>query len=569
MDGNITFKSLFKKLLKFRQGITYALLLYLIWSIIEISIPFFTQIIIDEGIKFSDTGLITVLVIAIAVFNIAGMGADFSKTWIMRNIGVRLNIAIIEEYYRKLISKDYMYFNKIKEGKVLQDVNDNLRIENYLTISLITFLNTVVKLSIFSFILFYFHPFIALVFTIWFILLVVWDVSLLGVRAQVDKERFAMSSNIQNEIIQSVQGIFDIKVNHLEKRHINLWSELQQFISNIRLNILKLVHWYKGGTLVLTQIRDAIVLLIACFAIVKGQMTLGTLLAIQYILNQSNTPANDFLQVIQDRQDARLSLERLGEVLTGDFKDIEVRALQVKGDIIFDNVSYTYPNSEKGIHNVNLQIPFGKRIAIIGESGNGKTTLLKLLVGLMDPKEGEIKIISDNHRRYDVQECAFGVLPQEGFLFDGSLAFNIALCNDQDIDYSKLQNVIKISCLEEVVSELPEKENTQLGKNGKRLSKGQTQRVLLARAIYTDSHFLVLDEPTSSLDNKTSKRMVENILAHLPDQTIIIVTHQIYLAAKMDKVIVVDNGKILKIIDQEKVSSSEKNKYLSEFYENA
>ncbi|HMQ08260.1 MAG TPA: ATP-binding cassette domain-containing protein [Saprospiraceae bacterium] len=567
MNGNITFNTLFRKLFQFRQGIIYAIFLYLIWSIIEISIPFFTQIIIDEGIRFSDRELIAILVIAIAVFNIAGMGADFSKTWIMRNIGVRLNITVIEHYFKKLISKDYLYFNKVKEGKVLQDVNDNLRIENFLTISLITFLNTVVKISIFSFILFYFYTTVAIIFILWFVLLVIWDVSLLGLRAKVDQERFQMSSRIQSEIIQSVQGITDIKVNHLEQKRMFFWGELQQFISNIRLNILRLVHWYKGGTLVLTQIRDAAVLLISCFAIVKGEMTLGTLIAIQYILNQSNTPANDFLQVIQDRQDAKLSLERLREVLTGEFKDLDTHVKPLKGDLIIEGVSFKYPESEKGIFDVNLKIPFGKKIAIIGESGNGKTTLLKLLLGLLEPGHGKI-FIKTGQINYPVHLCSFGVLPQEGFVFDGTLAYNISLAEPTDTDYDRVKKVAQIACLDEIAEDLPEKYETQVGKNGKRLSKGQSQRVLLARAMYVNSHFLILDEPTSSLDNKTSRRIFENIVQAFPDKTLIVVTHQIYLAAKMDEVWVIDNGKVLKTIDQSKGSAKEKSKYLSEFYEN-
>ncbi len=564
MNNTITLNSLFHKLIKFRRGLFYAMTLYFIWSIIEISIPFLTQIIIDEGIKFADYRLITIFTIAIILFNFSGMLADFSKTWMMRNIGVRVNLSILEEYFNKLIRNNFLFFNTIKEGKIIQNVNDNLRIELFLASSIISFANAIIKLSISIFVLFYFHHVIALIFICSLTILIIWDISFLKTRAKIDKQRFNVAAKIQNEVIQSIQGIFDIKVNHLENRQISNWHNLQQFTANIRLNILKLALIYKGGANTIHQIRDGFILFIACNAIIQGQMTIGTLVAIQYILSQANQPATDILQGIQDRVDAKLSLERLNDVLAiAPTTTKKAELLALKGDLEIKDVSFTYPNSDKGVSDINLLVPQGTKVAIIGESGNGKSTLFKLILGLIEPRKGHLNILTE-HKTYAITQNKFGSLSQDGFIFDANVLFNITLSDANSIDYAKLDKVIDSACLREIIDNLPEKLDTVLSKN---LSKGQMQRILIARALYVDSNFLILDEPTSALDNKTAMKIIQNILAFNKTQTILIATHQLFLSTQMDVVWVMDSGKIINIINQNTESKKDLSNQLMNYYE--
>ena len=547
----ISFKSLFRKLLEFRRGVAFALILYVMWSVIEVSIPFLTQLMVDEGIGFSDQSFVLVIVAAIVLFNIGGMVADFSKAWILRNVGVRINITVIEEYYRKLLQKDYQFFSKIKEGQIIQSVSDNIRIEVFLTEGVVSFVNSIFKLTLFSIILAYFNGLIAIIFFISIVIIFIWDIAFLGARAKIDQERFKLSARIQNEVIQSVRGIFDIKVNNLQKHQSTLWYNLQQYTSNIRLNILKLSQVYHGGNIVVSQIRNGAILVFSCFAIIKGNMSLGTLLAIQYILGQSEKPMADILQSIQDYQDAKLSLSRLKDVFNDNSVDNSIKPLPLSGDLSFNNVSFSYPSSDKGIRNINIVFPYGKTVALVGESGNGKSTLLNLILSLYKSEEGEINIKSNSEQTHPVVNCVFGALSQEGLIFDGSILFNITLCDNQNVNYEKLEEVVSVSCIQKVIDDLPDKMETLLGKNGKSLSKGQLQRILIARALYAESNFLLLDEPTSALDNKTAQQLIDNILNYAQGKTIIIATHKLSLAAKMDMVVVLDNGKIVKKVIQE------------------
>ena len=564
--NKISFKSLFSKLLEFKRGIAFALILYILWSVIEISIPFLTQLLVDEGIGFSDRNFIVIIIFALVLFNIGGMVADYSKAWVLRNIGIRINITVIEEYYQKLLQKDYSFFAKVKEGQIIQNVSDNIRIESFLTNGLLSFVNATFKLTLFTFILAYFDGLMSLLFFLSIVILIVWDIAFLPTRARIDKERFKLSATIQNEVIQSVRGIFDIKVNNLEAHQSKSWHNLHQYTSNIRLNILQLAHIYQGGNIVISQIRNGAILIFSCFAIIEGNMTLGTLLAIQYILGQSDKPLMDILEVIQERQDAKLSLERLKNVFNDDDIEEKVNPTSLAGDLHFDEVTFMYPDSDKGIHEVDIVFPFGKRAALVGESGNGKSTLMNLVLALYQPVEGEIKLKDEHNRSFTVQQCIFGALSQDGLIFDGSIAFNIALRTEESIDHEKMNEILTVTCIREVIDDLPDKLNTLLGKNGKSLSKGQLQRIMIARALYADSHFLLLDEPTSALDNKTAQKLMANILQYSEGKTLIIATHKLSLAAKMDMVVVLDNGRIVKKVIHDggqNVPNPDLNKYLA------
>ena len=548
--GELNFRTLFRHLFKFRVGVLYAILLYIIWTATELSIPFLTRLLVDEGIFFSDKSFVIYIIAAIIIFNIGGMLADFSKTWILRNIGVRINIVIVEHYYSKLLKNNYLGFKNINEGQVIQNVNDNVRIEMFLTDGIITLINSIFSLSLFSMVLFFFNSSIALVFIVSICILVIWEILFLGVSAKIDHERYMMNSRIQSEVIQAVKGVFDIKMNKLEKRHLNLWHELHQYTSNIRLSILRLVQLYKGGNLISSEIRDGIIFAIACYSIINGNMTLGALLAIQYILGRTRQPMHDTLQFLQDREYAKLSLKRLQDfydTVTNDTRSIRAEE-RIDADILLEDVTYNYPTTKHGIQNINLSLKHGHKLAFIGESGNGKSTLLNIINGLIPPDGGKITYSYKNNH-YHPSECCIGAVSQDGHIFDETVLYNITLREDFEYPNSRLEDLLRICCLTEVINELPDRLNTKLGKNGVTLSKGQFQRILIARALYKDSGILIFDEPTSALDIKTSNEVIDNILTAYPNKTIIVATHKLFVANKMDYVVLLKKGQIIKEFD--------------------
>ena len=548
--GDINFRSLLKQLLTFRTGLVYALILYFIWTAIELSIPFLTRLLVDEGIFFSDRTFVVLMIAAIIVFNVGGMVADFTKTMILRNIGVRLNIVIIDEFYHKLLYNNYLGFKNLNEGQIIQNVNDNVRIETFLTDGMITLINSIFNIVLFALVLFFFNTTISWVFLISIVVLILWEVLFLGVSARIDNERYLMNSRIQSEVIQTVKGAFDIKMNKLEKRHATLWHELHQYTSNIRLSILRLVQLYRGGNLISSELRNGLILGIACFSIIEGQMSLGALLAIQYILGRTRQPLQDTLQFLQDREYAKLSMKRLQEfhnsVVVKDH--VANRDEILEADIVLEQVTYLYPTTQHGVENIDLEIRHGCKLAFIGESGNGKSTLLNIINGLIEPSKGKIAFVHQGFK-YHPSECSIGAVSQDGHIFDADVRYNITLRENGTYEKSDLDNLINLCCLTDVIDELPDKLNTKLGREGIMLSKGQFQRILIARALFKQSQILVFDEPTSALDINTSNQIMDNILHAFPGKTIIVATHKLFIANKMDQVILLKKGKITQRMD--------------------
>ena len=548
---DISFRSLMGKVGQYREAVLQVLLLYLLWSVAELTIPFLTKLLVDQGIGYEDKNLIVIILLAQLLFFAGAISTDFFKAWILRHIGVRMNIRVINSYLFRVFNKDLLHFNAINEGKLLQHVNDNLRIEQFLTAGALSLLNAVFKLSLFCLILGIFNIQLGLIFFVSIILLLAWDVSFMKTQERIDTERFKFSSQIRKDLVEIVKGIFDIKVNALENQRRESWNQMQHQLAKLRLKMLGLSQYYKGGTIFISRVRDAFILFLSCYMVINGSMTLGALLAIQYILGQSNQPALDVMQFIKDYQDARLSLNRLQDMFTED-EDTQQRPTAIHfqpSPIHFDNVSFTYPNSTKGVDEIDLAIEVGDHIALIGESGSGKTTLLKLLLGLIPPDQGNIAVgnFSTQFILSEQWKSQCSVLTQEAFIFENTVLYNITFQTDlQQVDIMKLNRAIEICCFKTVLDGLSDGLQTIVGQNGKNLSKGQMQRLVLARAIYKDGAYLILDEATNSLDNRTANKVIRNLMEFQKDKTIILATHKLHLTANFHRIIVMDEGRITK-----------------------
>ena len=548
---DISFRSLMRKVGQYREGVLQVLLLYLLWSAAELTIPFLTKLLVDQGIGYEDKNLIIIILLAQLLFFAGAISTDFFKAWILRHIGVRMNIRVINSYLFRVFNKDLLHFNAINEGKLLQHVNDNLRIEQFLTAGALSLLNAVFKLSLFCLILCIFNIQLGLIFFVSIILLLIWDISFMKTQEKIDTERFKFSSQIRKDLVEIVKGIFDIKVNALENQRRETWNQMQHQLAKLRLKMLGLSQYYKGGTIFISRVRDAFILFLSCYMVINGSMTLGALLAIQYILGQSNQPALDVMQFIKDYQDARLSLNRLQDMFTGDDVHPSVATnINFQPALIhFDAVSFTYPDSSKGVSSIDLTIHVGDKLALIGESGSGKTTLLKLLLGLVPPNEGAIRIgnYPTNFVESEEWKKQCSVLTQEAFIFESTVLYNITFHNDlNQVDLDKLNRAIDICCFREVLEGLNHGLHTIVGQNGKNLSKGQMQRLVLARAIYKDGAYLILDEATNSLDNRTANKVIQNLMSSQEGKTIILATHKLHLTAKFDRIIAMDEGHITK-----------------------
>jgi len=551
-SGNISsFSGLYLQLFRYKTAILQVLLLQLLWILFELIFPFLTQALVDQGINHQDIDFIYLLLLGQLFLFIGILTADFLRLWLLRHIGIRINIKLVNAYLHELLYKQYLFFSNRKQGELIQHINDNLRIETFMTGSSVNFISAILKIFVFGIVLFIFSWKIGLVFTVSFFLILLWDLFFLRYREKIDHERFRVGAKMRSELMEVMEGLIDIKVNNLEPYKLKKWQKVQDRFATNRLMLLRIYQFYQGFNLIVGQLRDIFILFFAALSVIKGSLSLGAMLAIQYILGQLNRPTTDIMQFVQDWQDAKLSLKRLSAVTMESEKEYEPQVLrskkQYKKSVSMEGVQFSYQGAPT-ITNISFCLPYGKKLALVGKSGSGKSTLIKIILKLLDAEKGEVRIGQQSIRHLPHsdwrQSCSF--VSQDGFIFSNTLRYNITLTeNHSCIDSDLLQKAIQLSCLQNMVESLEKGVNTMVGRGGKQFSKGQAQRILIARAIYKNGEYLIMDEPTSALDNTTAKKVISNIEHFFSGRTIIVATHKLKLFEHVDEIIFINKGQIV------------------------
>lgn len=546
-----SFSGLYQQLFKYKTAIFQVLALQVLWVLFELIFPFLTQALVDQGINHQDIDFIYLLLLGQLFLFLGILTSDFLRLWLLRHVGIRINMKLVNSYLHNLLFKQYLFFSNKKQGELIQHITDNLRIETFMTGSSVNFVSAFFKMLVFGIVLFIFSWKIGLVFVFSFILVMLWDFFFLRYREKIDNERFKVGARMRSHLMEVLEGLVDIKVNNLESYKVNQWHEIQDKFALNRLMILRIYQVYQGFNFITGQLRDVFILFFAATAVINGTMTLGAMLAIQYILGQLTKPTTDIMKFVQDWQDAKLSLARLSDVFLESEKEYEpdefIPKVSYNKDLSLENVRFTYSNVPT-IKEISFNIPYGSKIALVGKSGSGKSTIIKILLKLLTPEVGEVKV--GEHRMPHInpkswrENCSF--VSQDGFIFSNSLRYNITLTEEKaDIDANRLNEAIQLSCLNQIMDGLEKGVDTIVGRGGKQFSKGQVQRILLARAIYKNANYLIMDEPTSALDNITAKKVIENVEKHFAGKTIITATHKLKLFDHVDNIIMVEMGQII------------------------
>ncbi len=388
-------------------------------------------------------------------------------------------------------------------------------------------------------------------------------------RKKLDYKNFDVASEDQSKVIQLVQGIQEIKMNNCEISKRWEWERIQARLFRVSVKSLALSQYQQGGAVFINQAKNIFITFFAALAVVNGQMTIGGMLAIQYIIGQLNGPIEQFIQFIRSTQDAMISLERLNEIHTMEDEEPEevpkLPFLPEEKSMTVKQVSFQYPGAgnEPVLKDINLYIPQGKTTAIVGVSGSGKTTLLKLLMKFYPPQKGEIRLGDTNLQNIGNKtwRSACGVVMQDSFIFSDSIARNIAVA-DEVPDMKKLMYALNVANIREYVDSLPLGINTKIGMEGTGLSQGQQQRILIARAVYKDPEFIFFDEATNSLDANNEKVIMNNLKEFFEGKTVIVAAHRLSTVKDADQIVVLDNGKIKEKGTHEELVMNE-----SEYYE--
>lgn len=549
-EQKLTLKYIFSYLTPYKKQLLAMFLLLLCGSGLTLIFPFLTQNLIDKGINTKNLSVITLILLAQLGVFLGALTIEIIRNWLMLYVGTKLSITIISDFLKKLLQLPIKFFDTKLMGDFNQRIQDNERIENFLTSqSLITFFS-VITFSVFFGVLWYYDYTILLVYLTLTILSIGWSFYWLKKRKILDYYQFQQRSENQESIYEIINGVTEMKINQFEDFKRNEWEVIQQKLFKINIRLLKLDQFQLSGFEFLNQIKNITVTFLAATFVVKGKMTLGELLAVSYIIGELNSPINQLVSFFRSLQDARLSLERLNEVQNHpveEGKSLKQLGLNEKKGISFNNVSFQYegPKSPFVLKNLSFFIPDGKITAIVGASGSGKTTLMKLLLKFYIPTHGIISYNGTNTTEISpksIRENA-GVVMQDGFIFSDTIERNIAT-GDKNINIDKLNKAVKITNIKDFIQSLPLKFNTKIGSSGNGISGGQKQRILIARAVYKNPHYIFLDEATSALDAENEKIIHDNLQNFFKGKTVVVIAHRLSTVKNADNIIVLDKGQI-------------------------
>ena len=548
-----SFRFLFGYIKQYRKYFIQIILGLALGCILQLIMPFLTQAIVDLGIRHKDISFIWLILLGELMIVIGRTATDFIRRWLLLHISIRINISLVSDFFIKLLKLPMAFFDTKLMGDLLQRIGDHSRVQNFLTGQVLNIIFTFLSFIIFGVVLLIYNFLIFSVFAIGSICYGLWIISFLKKRKVLDYELFEQQAKNQNKTYQLISSMQEKKLQNCEQRRRWEWEDTQADLFNVQIKSLKLQQTQEAGSVFINEVKNILITVLAATAVINGQMSLGAMLAVQYIIGQLNSPVEQLMAFIYSLQDVKISLERINEIHEGKNEESgenRISSFNEAKSIKLSDIDFKYdPHALKNtLSDISFDIPEGKVTAIVGASGSGKTTLIKLMLGYYPVLSGKITIAGKNINDYNLKwwrrHC--GVVMQDGVIFSESIARNIAV-DDGPIDIKRLEEAAKIANIHEYVMQLPLKYNTQIGRDGVGLSQGQKQRILIARAVYKNPDFIFLDEATNALDAKNEKAIVENLDRFYKGKTVIVVAHRLSTVKNADQIIVLDGGKVVEM----------------------
>jgi ATP-binding cassette subfamily B protein len=546
------FPFLYKYLFAHKKLIMQLIIGLLAGSLLQLIFPFLTQSIVDIGIQNHDVNFIYLMLLAQLMLFLGRTTIEIVRSWILLHISSRINISLVSDFFIKLMRLPISYFDVKMTGDIMQRISDHQRIENFLTSSSLNTLFSLFNLIIFSIVLAWYNSAILAVFLFGSLLYFIWVLFFLKRRADLDYKRFQQGSQNQSKVVELINGMQEIKLHNAEKQKRWQWENIQVKLFKINLKSLSLTQVQNSGSSLINELKNIFITFLAAKLVLDGKITLGIMLSISYIIGQLNSPIMELVGFVQHWQDAKLSLERLGEIhnradeepLNKEF----ISDIEISKDITLSKVDFHYEGvgNPKVLSNLSLVIPANKITAIVGSSGSGKTTLMKLLLKFYDPASGSIKMGAQNFNNLSSKawrnHC--GTVMQEGYIFGDTIASNIAVGED-NINKERLNYAVHIANIKDFIETLPLGYNTKIGMEGIGISTGQKQRILIARAVYKNPEILFFDEATSALDANNEKTIMNNLDSFFKNKTVVVIAHRLSTVKNADQIVVLENGCII------------------------
>ena len=557
-----SFKFLFGYIKQYRKYFGQIVLGLLVGSLLQLILPFLTQSIVDVGIKNQNIGFIWLILLGQLMLTVSRTAIDFIRRWLLLHISLRINISLVSDFFIKLLKLPMSFFDTKLMGDLMQRMGDHSRVNTFLTQQTLSIVFSLFTFVVFSIVLLSYNWLIFTIFMLGSLLYGGWLALFLRRRKVLDYELFEQQAINNNKTYEFITSMQEIKLQDCEQRRRWEWEDVQADLFGVQMKSLKLQQTQEAGSIFINELKNIVITVVAATAVIHGQLTLGMMLAVQYIIGQLNSPVEQLMSFFYSVQDVKISLERINEIHRMNDENgkqgLETAVKEEDKGIDLENVNFKYdPHALKTIiDDVSLTIPKGKVTAIVGASGSGKTTLIKLMLGYYPVLGGQITIggtdVNTLNKKWWRRQC--GVVMQDGVIFSESIARNIAV-DDSEIDKDRLQIAAEIACIHDYVMGLPLKYNTKIGRDGVGLSQGQKQRILIARAVYKNPDYIFLDEATNSLDANNERMIVEHLDEFYKGKTVVIVAHRLSTVKNADQIVVLDKGKVVEIGNHEALTA--------------
>ena len=548
---------------KYKKSLGQTVLGLLLGALIQLIFPFFTQAIVDIGVGGRDISFIWLVLFAQLMLLFSQTAISFLRSKLLLHISTRIIISMVSDFFIKLMKLPMRFFDTKLIGDLLQRIEDHSRVQQFLTSNSLSLLFSFFTFIIFSIVLAYYSLLIFGVFVIGTLLYAGWITLFLKKRRTLDYKYFEQAGRNRNVTYQLINGMQEIKLQGCEQRKRWEWEDVQADLFKVNLQSLNLQQVQQAGSITINEVKNILITVLAATAVIQSDMTLGMMLAVQYITGQLNSPVEQLIQFIYSWQDVSISLDRMNEIHTEENEENNNRHVtsfaQNNLDIKLEDLSFKYDiySTIPILDNLNLTIPNGKVTAIVGASGSGKTTLIKLLLGYYSPLEGEIKVSGTDLEEYNLSwwrnHC--GAVMQEGYLFSDTIARNIAISDDAP-DIERIRAAARMANIADHIESLPLAYNTMIGQDGQGISQGQRQRILIARMVYKDPTFVFLDEATNALDANNERAITEKLENFYKGKTVVVVAHRLSTVRNADQIVVLDEGKIVEVGNHESLTAS-------------
>lgn len=549
-----TLSGILKYFAPYRNNFLLVFFVMFVVTLLQALLPFISKAVIDVGIKTSDIQFINMILIGNAAILVSIMVFNVIRDWVLMHITARVNIALISDYLIKLMKLPITFFETKLVGDILQRARDHERIRNFIMNNSLSVIFSSLTFVVFSVILLIYDPSIFYIFLSGSILYIGWVLLFMSVRKRLDWQYFELVSKDQSYWVETVSSMQDIKINNYERSRRWKWEGIQATLYKVNKKVLAVTNMQNLGAQFIESMKNMAITFFCATAVIKGEITYGTMISTQFIIGMLNGPLVQFINFVVSAQYAKISFLRMNEIRQLQDEEEIVSSgtdniVPDHGTIKLSNISFRYnANTPLVLEWVNLTIPENKVTAIVGGSGSGKSSLLKLLVRLYKPSYGTIDINGIDMNTISLQgwRDRIGVVMQDGHLFNDTIKNNIVL-DDDKVDYNKLEDCCQIAQIASEIHSMPKGFETKIGENGRGISGGQKQRILIARALYRNPRYLFLDEATNALDTVNERKIVDALNSAFESRTVVVVAHRLSTIMHADQIVVLDKGHVVEI----------------------